>query len=155
MPSRSWMAVLALAAFGLAAVPTGHAPAADAPPVVNTVNLELRIAGLGQGGCEIEIKPANAGCKFEPIRRKVERGVVGGISKLPTIPIVAESLCADRDCAFAITIKEPDQAPRTFPRHLRLQVPTAEKPTPVQPWTCYLTTPSLASKDTPDARRRR
>ncbi len=148
------MAALALAAFGVFAVAQAGATAGETP-VINRVNLELRIAGLGQDGCEIEIKPANAGCKFEPVRRRVERGVVGGISKLPAIAIVAQSVCADRDCAFAITIKEPNREAKTFPRHLRLQACAAGEPTPVQPWTCYLTTPSLAAKDAPGTTRKR
>ena len=146
------MAALALAALWLA---SSQGARAGEPPVVNTVNLELRIAGLGQDGCEIEIKPANAGCKFEPIRRRVDRGVAGGISKLPTIAIEAESLRTDRLCAFAITIKEPNQEPKTFPWHVRLLAPSAEKPAPVLPSTCYLTTPSLAAKDAPDTSRRK
>ena len=154
MTSRSWMAALGLATSAFLAG-AGVTVRGGEEPVVNTVNLELRIAGLGQDGCEIEIKPAHPGCKFETVRRRVERGVIGGISKLPPIAIVAESSCPDRDCAFAITITEPEREARTFPRHLRLRPVVAGKPAPVLPWTCYLTTPSLAAKDAPDGRRRR
>src|SRR5208282_818976 len=37
-----------------------------------TVELTLIIAGLGQDGCQVEIKPGNQSCRFRPQRLRVE-----------------------------------------------------------------------------------
>ena len=36
------------------------------PPNTQTVELNLLIAGLGREGCEVEIKPGNRSCRFQP-----------------------------------------------------------------------------------------
>ena len=157
MPIRSRMiaAVMVCAGTGLAAMASAPTPArGDEETVVNTVNLELRIAGLGREGCEIEVKPGHPACSFPAVRRRVESRVSGGIAKLPPISVVAESISADRDCSFAITIKEPGRDPRTFRRGIRLEPQAPGRATPIQSLTCYLSTPSLAAKDAPARPRR-
>src|SRR5271166_5813427 len=39
-------------------------------PRVAAIQLNLVIAGLGSEGCDVEIKPANASCKFRTIYEK-------------------------------------------------------------------------------------
>ena len=154
MSSRSRMAAVALGWIGLVGI--APAPArAEEEAITNTVSLELRIAGLGREGCEIEVKPGHPGCSFAPVRRQVPGLVAGGIVRLKEpLRIEARTINADRDCMFAITIKEPGREPRTVRRGVRLEPPTAEHPRPAQTLTCYLSTPSLAAKDAPGAVRR-
>src|SRR5262245_46518501 len=147
MRSRSWMAAFAIAAGGTMTV----APGASDSPVENRVQLELLIAGLGADGCTIEIKPGHAACQFKAVEKTIDR-VVGDPIRLEPIPILAQARGADRDCSFAITIKEPGQPPKTVRRGLRLAVQEPGQPTPVQSLRCYLNTPSMASMD--DTRRR-
>ncbi len=114
----------------------------------NRVNLVMQISGLGAEGCEIEIQPGHPGCKFEPLTRRIERVPVGSVVKLDTIPIEARSTSADRDCSFAITIREPGQPPRTFRRGIRLSDSAAsDEAKKAQVLRCYLSTASLAARD--------
>lgn len=110
--------------------------------VTNTVRLSLRISGLGPKGCDVEIKPGHSACKFAPIARHVNRD-----GRAVSVLIRAESTGADRDCAFAITLREPNQTPKTYRRGVRLVPPTIGKPEPVQSLTCYLSSPSLAARN--------
>src|SRR4051812_26241709 len=114
MQGRSWMAALTLAAA--ATLPgTGPIARADGPPVVNKVTLRLRITGLGREGCEVEIRPGHPACDFKAIARKLGPGGDDTFADLEV-----KSTSADRDCLFAITVKEPGQPPRTIRRGLRL-----------------------------------
>jgi hypothetical protein len=101
------------------------------------VQLELRIAGLGASGCDVEIRPGHPGCKFQPITRHVTS--TGQLSlELRDV----ETKNADRDCTFAITIREPGHETRTVHRGLRIS-PQAEKGRLL---TCYLSSPSRIAK---------
>ncbi len=124
--------------------------------VANNVTLELKIAGLGPKGCEVEIKAGHPGCSFDgmPRRFSVKGGASDAVQKTAPIKLVARSTSADRDCMFAITIKEPGKAPRTVRRGLSLEPAKAGEPMPSRHLTCYLSTPSLAAKDSPAPRRR-
>ena len=89
MRARSWMAALAL--IGVTSILIGRGFSAQGPNPAQTnppknseeakpeteapkpadsqfarIRLNLVIAGLGQDGCMVEVKPANAGCKFRP-----------------------------------------------------------------------------------------
>ena len=99
----------------------------DAEGVKNKVTLQLQLSGLGQQGCIIEIKPAHPACTFKPVKFKV--GGLSGERAVTLDPIVidASSTGADRDCSFAITLREPGQNPRTFQRGLRLAEPAASE----------------------------
>jgi hypothetical protein len=144
MQSRSRMAALAIA-LGLAA--TAHPVLGGDEPVSNTVKLDLQIRGLGSQGCVIEVKPAHPGCEFQAFARRVPEGS-GAVVHLQPIPVEVRSISADRDCTFAITIREPNQPPKTFRRGTRLTPQVAGKPKPEQTLTCFLSSPSsVAAKD--------
>jgi hypothetical protein len=137
------MAALAIVA-GLASGPGARA---DDTPVENKVNLDLQISGLGGSGCQIEIKPGHAACQFRKVEKKVERTTEGEALRLDTIAIVAKSTGADRDCSFAITVREPGQPARTYRRGVRLVPHSPDQPTPIQSLRCYLNAPAVAAKE--------
>jgi hypothetical protein len=138
------MAALALAAvYASGATPTW----AGDKPVENQVNLQLQIAGLGSEGCKVEIQPGHAGCQFDKIEKTIKAGQGGGVVTLRPIVVDARSTGADRDCSFAITIKEPGQPARTVRRGLRLTAQTAGKAKPTQTLKVYLSAPSVAVRD--------
>jgi len=108
-------------------------------PNTQTVELNLLIAGLGQDGCEVEIKPGNRSCRFQPQHLRVESQ---GKAKFMFRDI--ELRGADRNCTFAITVHETGQASRTIYRGFRI----ASRPAPgpasqgAQSFTCYMNSPS-------------
>ena len=152
MQSRSWMA----SSLALALVVLGQDARGDEPPVANTVKLELQIAGLGSEGCVVEVRPAHPGCQFAEVVTQVRAASAGSSRtvRLPALVIDAQSTGADRDCTFAITIREPDRPAMTFRRGLRLAPQVAGQPTPVRTLSCYLSSPSLALKNDPNRTRR-
>lgn len=154
MPSRSWMAALTIALT--VAATFGSPVRADDDPVANTVRLELQIAGLGPEGCAVEVRPAHPGCQFAELVARVDSSRVGSSRtvRLPPFVIDARSSSADRDCTFAITIREADRPPMTFRRGVRLLPQVAGQPAPVRTLTCYLVSPSLAARDEPNRSRR-
>ena len=119
---------------------------------VQTVKLTLMIAGLGQDGCQVEIKPGNQGCRFQPQRLRVESQ---GEAKFVFRDV--ELRGADRNCTFAITVHEAGQASRTIYRGFRM----ASKPAPnsatqgVQSFTCYMNSPSKLAGLEPTGQTRR
>jgi hypothetical protein len=127
---------------------------AEEPGITNKVTLQLQLSGLGKQGCVVEIKPAHPACKFKPMKFKV-----GGLNSdravaLDPITFDACSTGADRDCSFAITVREPGQPPRTFQRGLRLIEPTADAPLPEKKLKCYLSASAIANRP-PEAPARR
>ncbi len=72
--------------------------------------------------------------------------------RLQPITIDARSLGADRDCSFAITIREPNQPPKTFRRGIRLTDPEPGVTSTAQTLKLYLSAPSVAARDTPRPR---
>lgn len=121
--------------------------------VVNHVVLELQVQGLSKEGCIVEISPGHPGCKFKKVRYKVDS------SRVLLQPIEVTSLSADRDCSFAITIKEPGMPDQTVRRGMRLSRPGSGSAPPESKLTCYLATPSQVqqakadkSEDQPKAR---
>jgi hypothetical protein len=150
MQSRSWMAA------SLAIVALGAHARADDPPVANTVKLELQIAGLGPEGCAVEVRPAHPGCQFAEVVTQVRSSQAGSSRtvRLPALVIDAQSTSADRDCTFAITIRELNRPAMTFRRGLRLAPQVAGQPTPVRTLSCYLSSPSLAAKNDPNRTHR-
>jgi hypothetical protein len=111
---------------------------------VHKVKLELRIAGVGRNGCDIEIKPGHAGCKFQVIRHHLAGD--RGWGQLQLVLDDVQTRSPDRDCAFAITIREPGQADRTVHRGLRLTPPKLGQTTPTDELTCYLSSPSMLAR---------
>ncbi|MGZ6300234.1 MAG: hypothetical protein ACXWMN_07060, partial [Candidatus Limnocylindria bacterium] len=58
------------------------------------------------------------------------------------------STSADRDCLFAITVKEPGQPAKTVKRGIRLDRAEGDGgKVPAQTFTCMLRSPSLAARD--------
>lgn len=138
MQGRSWMAALALAAaFALSA--QALAAAGDKTPA-QKVQLRLNIAGLSSRGCEVEVQPGNASCKFRPIVQHV-----GQSGKALVDLDQVETSNADRNCAFAITIRETGQGPHTYKRAMRLSAVRRTTPPLLD---CFLSSPSrLAQAD--------
>ena len=163
MQGRSWMAALTLAAGFSAALamagdgekpappptakPSAPAPQSepaspatkpkDAAAKPHTIKLDLKIAGLTTQGCDVEIKAAHAGCKFRSRNEHVDgNGLL--IVKLDDVEIVN----ADRDCTFAITIREAGHADRTWRRGLRINA----TPALAQTLPCYLSSPSKLAR---------
>jgi hypothetical protein len=179
MRARSWMAALALVvgtSFAVgrampALVTNQKAPdktqaneterakprpeSADPKPsgtAIASIELTLFIAGLGSDGCDIEIKPGNASCKFRPMYGK--RGESSqhvssdGRAKLELRDV--ELRGADRTCTIAITVREPRQSARTFYRGFRLAPKTetsaTSKSASVPAFTCFLSSPSKLAR---------
>ena len=140
MQGRSWMAALTLVAGIIGA--SGARSKAEAPPAPHKVSLRLNIAGLGRAGCDVEVKPAHAGCTFRP---RVQH--VGSDGKIRIDLDDVRSTGADRDCSFAITIREPGHADKTVRRGFQLAAPVAGRPAVVQPFDCYLSSPSLLARN--------
>jgi hypothetical protein len=116
------------------------------------VELTLLIAGLSQDGCEVEIKPGNRSCRFQPQRLRVESH---GKAKFAFRDI--ELRGADRNCTFAITVHEAGQTSRTIYRGFRIASRPA--PTPAtrgaQTFTCYMNSPSKLAGLEPAGQTRR
>jgi hypothetical protein len=129
---------------------TGKSPSApaEAPKSSETlfpsVRLNLVIAGLGREGCDVEVKPANPGCKF---RTAAPRHVSSdGRAQVELRDV--ELRGADHTCTLAITVREAGQAPKTLYRGFRLASRSPTSPAssaspaapPVPSVTCYLST---------------
>jgi hypothetical protein len=158
MQGWSWMAALTLAASMSGAL----APstwAAEPPPVKQKVSLSLRLDGLSSEGGEIEIKPGHAGCKFETIKfqTKSHPRVIDG--KIFLDPIEVETVSADRECSFAIILREPGQPDKVVRRTLRLVPPPSGKTASAQTLTCYISSnslnPPVATKPADEAKRKK
>jgi hypothetical protein len=182
MRARSWMAALALIAGTSIAVgrampassptedqgqeqpqqddqPAARSQTTDAKPAdknIKAVVLILEIAGLSQDGCDVEVKPGNASCRFQAINMtknggKLDRAKEGAqhVSSLGKAVLELQNVelrGADRTCTVAITVRESGQAPKTVYRGFRLPArPEAGLPASVNQvptFTCYLSSPS-------------
>ena len=145
----------AVALFGLSMVSAASGQAfLDDEGLKNKVTLQLQLSGLGKQGCVIEIKPAHPACSFKPMKFKVGGMAADRAVTLDPIVFDASSTGADRDCSFAITLREPGQNPRTFQRGLRLSEPMPEQDTPEKTLKCYLSASSVANRSETSAQRR-
>ena len=148
MRARSWMAVWALIVGTSIAIepellgreqsstdPTGQSgdsKPSDSQPTKGTrkpsdprfraAKLNLVIAGLGRNGCDVEIKPGNASCKFRALNENgaESRQHVTSAGKATLDLLDIELRGADRTCSVAITVHEPGQAAKTIYRGFRL-----------------------------------
>jgi hypothetical protein len=110
-----------------------------------TMQLNLRIAGLGTQGCDVEVKPANPSCKFRPSPSKHVSS--DGYATIELREVELRS--ADKTCTVAITVREPGQPPQTIYRGFRLgssKTPTA------QSFTCFISS-RLAGVETKASRK--
>jgi hypothetical protein len=142
MQGWSWMAALTL----VASISGAFAPAvraAEPPPVKQKVKLSLRLDGLSAAGGEIEIKPGHAGCKFETLKFETKTHPKSIDGKIDLDPIEVETVSANRDCSFTITLKEPGQEDKTVRRTIRIVPPVEGKPAKPQELTCYISSNSL------------
>lgn len=124
--------------------PTPSAEAAGPPPAKQKVALDIHVAGTIAGsGVELVIRPGNPTCRFKDVVYSVKRD--GNIRDIP--PIEVETVNADRDCAFAITLKEPGQPDRVFRRSLQIN-PEAVAASPEKPQVLkvYLNSRTMMSK---------
>lgn len=137
---------------GATATPPAAAPTAPEAPQAAvtasaTVRLQLQISGLAAEGCIIEVRPGHPGCKFKPFARQVEGYTGGETVQLDAIPVSVVTTSADRDCSFAITLREPGGTARTFRRGLRLNSPSADgQAASAHHFPVYLSSPSLAAQ---------
>jgi hypothetical protein len=165
MRARSWMAALALIVGtsifigrGLSAQRLGAAqqsvqkdepkkspetrPQAEAPKPPDSqralIKLNLLIEGLGQEGCDVEVKPGNAGCKFRlPSPQHI---TASGKATFELKEVEIRS--ADHNFTMAITVREPGQPAKTVYRGFRMTnhatANSASATPPVPTFTCYL-----------------
>ena len=153
MQVRSWTAAWML----LTAVGAMVSPAADgggSPPAIKQkVRLDIRLDGTSAAsGVEIVIKPGHPATKFKEVVYKVKQD--GDIRDIP--PIEVETLSADRDCSFAITLKDPGHADKVFRRSVQLNPPTEAipgKPEVMPTLKCYLSSRDVAAKVAPPTAR--
>ncbi len=112
-------------------------------PVIPIVHLNLRIAGLGREGCEVEVKPGNASCKFG-IRNVTENGEVfekgaEGPQHVPSTGYAYVDLRdlelrgADRVLTVAVTVREPGQCERPFSGAFAYRSKTMPAPRKIHP----------------------
>ncbi len=105
----------------------GKKPAGSSSPIIE---LQLAIAGLGARGCDVEVKPANAGCRFRPLPATH----VPPAGQITVNLRDVELRGADKMCTVAITVREPGQPARTIYRGYRL---SSIKPGSVHRYQCY------------------
>ena len=110
-----------------------------------TIQLNLVIAGLGTEGCDVEVKPANAGCKFRPSSGEHVASDGRATIKLRDVELRG----ADKTCTMAITVREPGQPPHTIYRGFR---PGSSKSGAVPSFTCFVSS-RLAGADAKTTRK--
>lgn len=158
MQGRSWMAALTLVA-SLAGPWAPATRAAEPTPIKQQVKLSLRLDLVSIEGGEVVIKPGHPGCRFETIAFKTKNHprAIDGLIYLD--PIAVETVSPDRDCSFAITVKEPGHPDKTVRRNLRI-VPTPEgRAARPQVLKCYISSnalsPSPVAEKTDEATRKK
>lgn len=104
------------------------------------VELRLVIGGLGVEGCDVEVKPGNAACRF---KKKTSHVPSNGKVTLEIREVELRGV--DRNCTFAIVLREKGQEPKTVYRGFRLAADadaddsTSER---TESFTCYMSSPS-------------
>ena len=110
-----------------------------------TIQVNLVIAGLGTDGCDVEVKPANAGCKFRPSGAEHVSADGRATVKLRDVELRG----ADKTCTMAITVREPGQPAQTIYRGFR---PGSSKSGAVPSFTCFISS-RLAGADAKATRK--
>ena len=144
---------LGRSALMLAAMLAEGSASADEPlpnTVANTLKLDLQISGLEEGWT-VKVKPAHPGSRFKPVVRCIKADE-NGPGRLGILAIPAESLSADRACAFSIVLTDPCGTAKTFKRSVRLLPQDDPETVPELAKTFYLRTSAVASKDEPERR---
>jgi hypothetical protein len=138
-------------------LPSQSSQSKSSDSCIPAVRLSIVIAGLGREGCDIEVKPGNASCRFRALKVS-EDGTTVTKSQDGTQHVSPEGHAnlelrdvelrgADRTCTVAITVREPGQDPKTVYRGYRLAArpekgkgAAAGVTTPT--FACYLNSPS-------------
>ncbi len=144
MQGRSRMAALMLSAATVAVGVGFFTPASDAagpPSVKQKIKLQIRLDGISSNS-EVVIKPGHPACRFKPIVYSVKED--GDIRDIP--PIDVETFSADRDCSFAIVLKEPGQPDKVFRRSLQINAPTEATRGKPQFFLCYISSKGVFDK---------
>lgn len=97
---------------------------------IKSIFLNLEIAGLGRGGCDVEITPGNPACKFGVINLKREQGkLVPGKPGAQHVSSEGHAVVelqnvelrnADHTCMVKITVRESGQTPKVVYRGFRI-----------------------------------
>jgi hypothetical protein len=107
---------------------------------VPLIKLSLVVAGLEHGGCDVDVKAGNAGCKFRPV------SMLHVSKRESTIDLRdVEMRSSDRLLSVAITIHEAGQQPRTIYRAFRLSAKSATAATPPT-IACFVSSPSKVAR---------
>ncbi len=168
MQGRSWMAALTLTANALlglilglglpvasladdpkttpAPVPTATATTTATETAPSKVLLDVRIAGLGSSGCEVEVAPGSSDCHFRPVRLHIAQQDYSYGKKISLNDV--RSTGADRYCIFAVTIREPGQPVKVVRRGLRLAAVSSDRQETAQLLNCFTSSPSKLAKTT-------
>ena len=117
----------------------------DSASNLPNIQLNLRIAGLGTQGCDVEVKPANPSCKFRPAPSRHVASDGYAVIELRDVELRG----ADKTCAMAITVRETGQPPQTFYRGFRT---ASTKPGSVPSFTCFISS-RLAGVETKATRK--
>ena len=136
-------------ATATATPPATHEPGPATTPA--KVVIEVRISGLGPGGCDVEVAPGSTDCQFRAVSQHVTSADYSFGKRILLEDVRATG--TDRYCIFAITIREPGQPVKTVRRGLRL-VGTSGRPETAQVLNCYLSSASRLAK-VPEMRERR
>ena len=128
---------------------------------VPSVQLNLVIAGLGPKGCDVQVKPGNASCKFSPVyeKRGENRQFVAALTAEPASSCATSSFAAPTErsqspsrSANQAKLQERSIAVSGSRASPRRKVPTHPATAPA--FTCYLSSPSkLAKADESRTRR--
>ena len=156
MQGWSWMAALALAAASAAFF--GTASLAGQPtPIKQTVRLSLHLEGIARDDGEVVIKPGHSGCRFKEISFRLSEQPRDSFGMINLAPFEVETISADHDCGFAITLKEPGKPDKTVRRNL-IVVPNVDgRPATPQKMTCFVTAdpkPPVASREDETKRKK-
>lgn len=124
---------------------------AVAPPAkskIDQIELKLVIAGLSGEGCEVEVKPGNPRVDFKPQTFRVPSNGRASV----TLKDV-ELLGMDRNCAFAVVVREKGQDPKTIYRGFRLPAESSAGRAGALSFTCFLSSASrIAELERADGR---
>lgn len=148
MQGRSRMAAFAGVACALL-LGVAFEARAEEKVCVAKVKLNVRIAGLTRAGCDVEVKPAHAGCRFEKVTAHVSAE-----GEQTVMLKDVECRNADRDCSFVITIKEDGQVDNIVRRGFRLPAPDPDRPAATPAFECYINAPSKLARAEAERTRR-
>jgi hypothetical protein len=104
----------------------------------------VRIAGLGPGGCDVDVAPGSSDCQFRPVSLHIAPQDYSFGKKIPLNDVRATG--EDRYCIFSITIREPGQPVKTVRRGLRLVAMSSDRQQTAQLLNCFLNSPSRLAK---------